>query len=98
MEIGDKAGRLTERPGANGKWGWPLALCRSQASAPYHQMSNQRSGKPITRQGAWSRIRYAAHGANVPTGVQILRHTFCSHLAMQGAATRRIQEPTSTAG
>ena len=55
-------------------------------------------GETDHAQGAWSRIRYAAHGANVPTGVQILRHTFCSHLAMQGAATRRIQEPTSTAG
>ena len=25
-------------------------------------------GKPITRQGAWSRVRYAAHRAKVPTG------------------------------
>src|SRR5262249_39484253 len=31
-------------------------------------------GQPITRQGAWSRVRYAAHRANVPTGVHILRH------------------------
>ena len=49
-------------------------------------------GKPVTRQGAWSRIRYAAQRANVPTGVHILRHTFCSHLAMRGAAGRAIQE------
>ena len=50
------------------------------------------NGKPITRQGAWSRIRYAAHRANVPTGVHILRHTFCSHLVMRGAAMRAVQE------
>jgi hypothetical protein len=25
-------------------------------------------GQPITRQGAWSRVRYAARDANVPTG------------------------------
>jgi site-specific recombinase XerD len=25
-------------------------------------------------------------------GVHVLRHTFCSHLAMKGAATRAIQE------
>lgn len=49
-------------------------------------------GKPITRQGAWSRVRYAAHRANVPTGVHILRHTFCSHLVMRGAAMRAVQE------
>ncbi len=49
-------------------------------------------GQPITRQGAWSRVRYAAHRANVPTGVHILRHTFCSHLVMRGAAMRSVQE------
>ena len=40
----------------------------------------------------WSRVRYAAHRANVPTGVHILRHTFCSHLVMRGAAMRAVQE------
>ena len=49
-------------------------------------------GTPLTRQGAWSRVRYAAKRANVPTGVHILRHTFCSHLAMQGAPMRGVQE------
>jgi integrase len=48
-------------------------------------------GTPITRQGAWSRVRYAAQRANLPTGVHILRHTFCSHLAMQGAPMRGVQ-------
>ena len=28
----------------------------------------------------------------MPTGVHILRHTFCSHLAMQGAPMRGVQE------
>jgi integrase len=49
-------------------------------------------GTPITRQGAWSRVRYAAKRAKVPTGVHILRHTFCSHLTMQGAPPRGVQE------
>jgi integrase len=49
-------------------------------------------GTPLTRQGCWSRVRYAAKRAKVPTGVHILRHTFCSHLAMQGAPMRRVQE------
>lgn len=49
-------------------------------------------GQPISRQGAWSRVRYAAEKAEVPTGVHILRHTFCSHLVMRGAAMRSVQE------
>ena len=52
----------------------------------------QDDGQPITRQGAWSRVRYAAQHAKVPTGVHILRHTFCSHLVMRGAAMRTVQE------
>ena len=36
--------------------------------------------------------QYAAQRADVPTGVHILRHTFCSHLAMHGAAGRAIQD------
>ena len=34
----------------------------------------------------------AARRADVPTGVHILRHTFCSHLAVRGAPGRAIQE------
>lgn len=49
-------------------------------------------GTPLTRQGAWSRVRYAAQRAKLPTGVHILRHTFCSHLAMRGAPGRAVQE------
>ena len=38
-------------------------------------------------------IRGAQRVAGVPqSGVHILRHTFCSHLAMKGAPTRAIQE------
>ena len=33
-----------------------------------------------------------AQRAKVIPGVHILRHTFCSHLAMQGAPARAIQE------
>jgi integrase len=49
-------------------------------------------GHPLTQktvQGAMSR---AARKANVRPGVHILRHTFCSHLAMRGAPARAIQE------
>ena len=33
-----------------------------------------------------------ARGRNVKPGVHVLRHTFCSHLAMRGAPARAIQE------
>lgn len=42
--------------------------------------------------GAWSRVCYAANRAKVPTGVHILRHTFCSLLVMKGAPLRAVQE------
>jgi integrase/recombinase XerD len=45
-----------------------------------------------SRRGAWSRVRYAAHRAEVPTGVHILRNTFCSHLVTRGAAMPSVQE------
>jgi site-specific recombinase XerD len=37
-------------------------------------------------------MRRIARRAGVKPGVHILRHTFCSHLAMEGAAPRIIQE------
>ena len=37
-------------------------------------------------------MRRVARRANVRPGVHILRHTFCSHLAMRGAPARAIQE------
>jgi len=49
-------------------------------------------GQPLSRQSAWTRVRRAVKLAGVPTGVHILRHTFCSHLAMQGASGKAIQE------
>jgi site-specific recombinase XerD len=37
-------------------------------------------------------VRRVARRAEVKPGVHILRHTFCSHLAMKGAPGRAIQE------
>jgi site-specific recombinase XerD len=37
-------------------------------------------------------VQRAARRANVRPGVHLLRHTFCSHLAMRGAPARAIQE------
>jgi len=60
----------------------------------------QDDARPFTRQIVQTRARRAAkragvlHGSPKSTGgcVHILRHTFCSHLAMRGAPARAIQE------
>ena len=50
------------------------------------------TGKPLTQKVIHVLLRRAAQRANVKPGVHILRHTFCSHLAMRGAPARAIQE------
>jgi integrase len=49
-------------------------------------------GKPLTQKVVQVMMRRVARRANVKPGVHILRHTFCSHLAMRGAPARAIQE------
>ncbi len=49
--------------------------------------------KPFTRQIVQTRVKRAARRARVAhEGVHVLRHTFCSHLAMRGVPVRAIQE------
>ena len=50
------------------------------------------AGVPLTQKVVQVLVRRAARRANVKPGVHILRHTFCSHLAMRGAPARAIQE------
>jgi site-specific recombinase XerC len=49
-------------------------------------------GKPLTRQLVQAKVKRASRHANVRDDVHILRHTFCSHLAMRGAPARALQE------
>ena len=49
-------------------------------------------GSPITRDRVIKAVRGAQRIAGIGQGVHILRHTFCSHLAMKGAPARAIQE------
>jgi integrase len=49
-------------------------------------------GSSITRDRVIKAIRGAQRVAGVDQRVHILRHTFCSHLAMKGAPARAIQE------
>src|SRR5215467_6869796 len=50
------------------------------------------AAEPLTQKMIQVMMRRAARLADVKPGVHILRHTFCSHLAMKGAAARGIQE------
>ena len=53
----------------------------------------QDDGAPLTQKIVRELVRRAARRAGVAKGgVHILRHTFCSHLAMRGAPARAIQE------
>jgi integrase len=53
----------------------------------------QSDGQPLTRQMVQYRVLRASRRATLSQdGVHILRHTFCSHLAMRGAPPRAIQE------
>jgi integrase len=49
-------------------------------------------GEPLTQKVVQAMVARVARRAHVQPGVHILRHTFCSHLAMRGAPARAIQE------
>ncbi len=49
-------------------------------------------GRPLTMKIIQNHAAEAAKAAGVKHGVHILRHTFCSHLAMGGVPARAIQE------
>ena len=57
---------------------------------------SDRSGNSLTQKVVQVTVRRVARRANVRAGVHILRHTFCSHLAMRGAPARAIQELSET--
>ena len=52
----------------------------------------QDNGKPLTRQMVQTKAAGPARTFGLREGVHILRHTFCSHLAMAGAPSKAIQE------
>jgi site-specific recombinase XerD len=56
------------------------------------RMVSDSQGHPLTQKEIQGLTRRTARRANVRPGVHILRHTFCSHLAMRGAPARAIQE------
>lgn len=51
-----------------------------------------KKGTPLSQKEVQVIMRRVGRRANVKPGVHILRHTFCSHLAMRGAPAKAIQE------
>ena len=51
-----------------------------------------KKGRVLTQRMVQRAMERVAKRAQVPQGVHVLRHTFCSHLAMRGAPARAIQE------
>ncbi len=82
----------------------PLTRRLAAALAEHRHLRSARvllqdDGQPLTRQIVQTRAKRAARRAGLAEGmkpglggVHILRHSFCSHLAMRGAPARAIQE------
>ena len=77
---------------------FPLTQRLTAALKAARQLQSERvlrlpDGSPITRDRVIKAVRSAQRVAGLSEqGVHILRHTFCSHLAMRGAPARAIQE------
>ena len=97
VERSDWQGQVNSTKGGRGRC-IPMterlfAALRSHRSLRSLRVLCQDNGEPLTQQIVRGYVRRAARRAKVvPDGVHVLRHTFCSHLAMRGASTRAIQE------
>jgi integrase len=67
-----------------------LAL-QAQRHLRSHRVLAGKDGRPLTQKMVQNLVKWAARRAAVPHGVHILRHTFCSHLAMRGGSAPKIQ-------
>lgn len=98
VERSDWNGQVTATKGGRARY-VPLTLRLAAAlkkhrhlRAPRVLHQGDRDRSPLTQKIVQDWVARAAARAKVPPGVHILRHTFCSHLAMKGAPRRAIQE------
>ena len=72
---------------------WLAAVLREHRHLKSPLVLCDDDGEPVLRRTLQNWVRRAARRGNVQnSGVHVLRHTFCSHLAMRGAPARAIQE------
>ena len=85
----DWRGQLTSPK--NGRARWVRMTARLAAALRQHRHLRstrvlcKEHGEPVTRQGAWSRVRYAARRAGLPTGV----HNLAPHVLLALGDARR---------
>ena len=90
-------GRVTVPKGGRARL-VPMTTRLAQALRDHRHLQGPRvlcdgDGQPLSQKMVQLLVRRAAERANLARGgVHILRHTFCSHLAMRGAPARAIQE------
>ena len=90
-------GHVTEPKGGRIRY-VPLTARLAAALRQHQHLRGQRvlvnrDGRSFTLEMVEDQVRLAARRAGLEDdGVHILRHTFCSHLAMRGAPARAIQE------
>ena len=97
VQRSDWEGHITVPKGGRLRY-VPLTVRLGAALREHRHLSGPRvlcqpDGTPLTRRMVQRRIAGVARRAGLSNlGVHILRHTFCSHLAMRGAPARAIQE------
>jgi integrase len=99
VQRSDWKGHVTEPKGGRLRY-VPLTVRLATALRRHRHLRGQRvlhqddaERSPLTQKIVQDWVRRAARRAKAAhEGVHILRHTFCSHLAMRGAPARAIQE------
>ena len=93
------SGRVTSRHPKGGRLRYvPLTVPLAEALREHRHLLSPRmlckkDGTPLTRRLVQGYVYRASRRAKLEHGgLHILRHTFCSHLAMRGAPARAIQE------
>ena len=93
----DWEGHITVPKGGRQRY-VPLTIRLARALREYRHLNSPRvlcqpDGSPLTRKTVQSWMRRVTRRAGITNnGVHVLKHTFCSHLAMRGAPARAIQE------
>jgi integrase len=97
VERSDWKGQVTSTKGGRLRY-VPLtvrltAALRAQRHLRGARVLCEADGRPLTQKVMQCLVRRAAKRAKLENeGIHVLRHTFCSHLAMHGAPARAIQE------
>ena len=97
VQRSDWNGQVTTPKGGRLRY-VPLTIRLASALPDHRHLRSQNvlcqeDGQPLTRQMVQYRVLRASRRAKLPhDGVHILRHTFCSHVAMRGAPPSAIQE------